>query len=150
MKITTVLVTGAAGRISYSLIPILLSGSIFGSDVFIRLHLFDIKGILRFKMRFKNQILIRLLSTEAEVKLEGVKMEIIDSQFDLLYEVIASTTPELVFCNVDVAILLGGYPRLPGMERRDLILKNAENIIIQAKLLNSYGTPKTKVHAREK
>jgi hypothetical protein len=45
MKITTVLVTGAAGRISYSLIPILLSGSIFGSDVFIRLHLFDIKGM---------------------------------------------------------------------------------------------------------
>lgn len=74
-------------------------------------------------------------------------MEIIDSQFDLLFEVVASTSPEEVFCNVDVVILLGGYPRLPGMERRDLILKNAENIIIQARLLNVYGTPRTKVYA---
>lgn len=72
-------------------------------------------------------------------------MEIIDSQFDLLYEVVASTSPQEVFCNVDVVILLGGYPRLPGMERRDLILMNAENIITQARLLNVYGSPRTKV-----
>lgn len=72
-------------------------------------------------------------------------MEIIDSQYYLLEDVIASTQADVVFTGIDVAILLGGYPRLPGMERRDLILKNAENVIIQAKLLNSYGTPNIKV-----
>jgi hypothetical protein len=39
-----VLVTGAAGRISYSLLPLLLSGLIFGKHVLIKLRLFDIPG----------------------------------------------------------------------------------------------------------
>ena len=73
-------------------------------------------------------------------------MEIVDSNFENLLDIVASTTnPEIVFCDVQVVILLGGFPRLPGMERRDLIMKNAENIITQARLLNSFGTSKTKV-----
>jgi len=120
-----VLVTGAAGRISYSLLPLLLSGRVFGQHVNIKLRLFDIP--------------------ESADRLEGVRMEIMDSYFEYLSDVVASTNPEIVFNGVQVVILLGGFPRLPGMERRDLIMKNAENIIAQARLLNTFGSSKTKV-----
>lgn len=33
--------------------------------------------------------------------------------------------------DVDVAILLGGFPRLPGMLRKDLIAKNVEIMLAQ-------------------
>ena len=37
-----VVVTGAAGQISYSLLPPLVSGSVFGMDQPVRLHLLDV------------------------------------------------------------------------------------------------------------
>jgi malate dehydrogenase len=120
--VVTVLVTGAAGRIAYSLIPFLLNGSIFGSKKIV-LKLYDI----------------------LEDKLHGIKMEIDDSNFHNLEKVIASTNTVEVFSDVEVAILIGGYPRLPGMERKDLIIKNAESIRSQAQLLNTYGRKDVKV-----
>ncbi|CAN0109871.1 unnamed protein product, partial [Ectocarpus fasciculatus] len=38
--------------------------------------------------------------------------------------VVATSDPEVAFKGANVAVLLGGFPRLPGMERRDLIAKN--------------------------
>jgi malate/lactate dehydrogenase len=122
MVVLTVLVTGAAGRIAYSLIPFLLNGSIFGSQKII-LKLYDI----------------------LEEKLQGIKMEIDDSNFLYLEKVVASTNTNEAFSDVEVAILIGGYPRLPGMERKDLIIKNAESIRSQAQLLNTYGRKDAKV-----
>ncbi|CAM9366941.1 unnamed protein product [Ascophyllum nodosum] len=52
-------------------------------------------------------------------------MEIGDCRSTLVTEVVTTTDPETAFAGADVAILLGGFPRLPGMERRDLIAKNA-------------------------
>ena len=91
--------------IAYSLIPLLLSGLIFGDEM-IDLNLLDIDF--------------------AKNRLEAVKMEIEDSNFPKLNSLIATTEIEVAFKNIDVAIFLGGFPRKQGMERKDLLLKNFE------------------------
>ena len=120
-----VLITGAAGRISYSLIPLICNGSVFGNDI---------------------QISLRLLDMEVcAEKLEGIKMEIEDSCYSNVVEVITTFDPEIAYPGVDVAILLGGFPRLPGMERKDLIAKNAEGMKSQAESLNRLASKNCKV-----
>lgn len=124
-EVLNVLITGAAGRIAYSLIPLILDGNIWGNDKKISLRLYDIEM--------------------AAAKLEGVVMEILDSTYNNLHSVIASTNPIEAFQNVHVAIFLGGYPRLPGMERKDLIMKNAEGMREQAEYLSKFANPNVKV-----
>jgi len=124
-EVLNVLITGAAGRIAYSLIPLILDGNIWGNDKKISLRLYDIEM--------------------AAAKLEGVVMEILDSTYNNLHSVIASTNPIDAFQNVHVAIFLGGYPRLPGMERKDLIMKNAEGMREQAEYLSKFANPNVKV-----
>jgi len=125
MNELNVLVTGAAGRIAYSLIPSLVDTSIFGKDKKINLRLYDIEM--------------------AASKLEGIQMEILDSTYPNLLTIIATTNPAEAFQDVDVAILLGGYPRLPGMERKDLIQKNASGMLEQAGYLSNFARPDVKV-----
>ena len=124
MSTLNVLVTGGGGRIAYSLIPKICNGDIFG----------------------QRKISLRLLDIEQSLPiLEGVKYEIEDSCYELLEELICSSDLKTTCSNVDVAILLGGYPRLPGMERKDLISKNAEGMKTQASALNSYAHPDCKI-----
>lgn len=111
-----IVITGAAGRIAYSLIPLILRGGVFGECVSIDLVLLDIP--------------------EVEDKLRGVGLEIGDSNYPLLNSLLLSTNADEAFQGAEVAILLGGFPRLPGMERRDLLRKNAECIKAQAVALN--------------
>lgn len=120
-----VVVTGAAGRIAYSLIPLILSGLVFGKERAINLSLLDIPL--------------------AEEKLKGVVMEIEDSGYALLHNLVATTNPDEAFAGAEVVVLLGGFPRLAGMERKDLLIKNAESIQAQARSLNKYGSSNTKV-----
>jgi malate dehydrogenase len=120
-----VTITGAAGRIAYSLIPLLLHGHIFGPTTFIDLVLLDIPDALQ--------------------KLQGIALEIDDSNYSLLNSVMITVDAEEAFVNTEVAILLGGYPRLPGMERRDLIRKNAECIQQQARALNTQASRNCKI-----
>jgi malate dehydrogenase len=81
----------------------------------------------------------------AASKLEGIQMEILDSTYPNLLTIIATTNPAEAFQDVDVAILLGGYPRLPGMERKDLIQKNASGMLYQAGYLSNFARPDVKV-----
>ena len=120
-----VCVTGAAGRISYSLIPLLLDGSVFGPFKRINLRLLDIEVMVE--------------------KLQGLKMEICDCSYSLIDDVIVTTDPVTAFQDADVAILLGGFPRLKGMERKDLIEKNVSTIVPQALALNQYAKPACRV-----
>lgn len=121
----TVVITGAAGRIAYSLIPQILNGNVFGSQTMISLRLLDVPF--------------------AETMLHGVELEIKDSCFDLLYDLVATISPEEAFVGADIAILLGGFPRAPGMERRDLIEKNAAGMRDQAIALDTYASKDCKV-----
>lgn len=125
MKKLVVVITGAAGRIAYALIPQILLGTVFGKDVRISLRLLDV--------------------ALAESILLGVKLEITDSCFPLLDDLVATTNAQEAFTGADVAVLLGGYPRTPGMERRDLIAINAEGMRDQAVALDMFASKQCKV-----
>ncbi len=60
----------------------------------------------------------------AEGALTGVVMELEDGAYGLLDGVVASIDPMVAFRDVDVCVLLGGFPRKAGMERKDLLAKN--------------------------
>jgi malate dehydrogenase len=63
----------------------------------------------------------------------------------LLNEVLTFTDPSDAFKDVDVAILCGGFPRKPGMERKDVMNKNALIYIAQGKALDEYAKKDVKV-----
>jgi len=120
-----VLVTGAAGQIAYSLIPLIASGKTFGEDQPIILHLLDIEPM--------------------KTVLNGVVMEIEDALFPALHSVVATTNTEDAFRGVQVAVLLGGFPRKAGMTRADLLSKNAPIFVAQGKALNTLADKNVKV-----
>lgn len=123
--VKSILITGGAGRIAYSLIPMVLSGEMFGPSEQIDLRLLDIP--------------------EMSDKLHGVKMEIEDCVYPLLSNLIATVDLQIAVTGVEFVILIGGFPRLPGMERKDLLIKNAQSVSSQAKAINRFGSPNTKV-----
>ena len=118
-NIKNVVITGGGGRIAYSLAPLICDGTIFGPDSQINLKLLDIPAVIK--------------------KLEGIKMEIEDSNYSLLNSIDITSSTESAFKDSDVAILLGGFPRLPGMERKDLIEKNVEIIKDHALAINQFA-----------
>ena len=62
----------------------------------------------------------------AREQLEGLCMELDDCAYDLLDEVNECYELEKGFDQIDLAILVGAMPRGPGMERKDLLEKNAK------------------------
>ena len=99
-----VAVTGAAGQIGYSLLFRIASGSMLGPDTPVALQLLEI--------------------TPALGALEGVRMELDDSAFPLLSEIICTDDADVAFGDTDVALLVGAMPRKAGMERSDLLSAN--------------------------
>jgi len=118
-------VTGAAGQISYSLLFRLAAGELLGKKQPINLHLLEI--------------------TPALDALNGVVMELNDCAYPLLNKVIVTDDPKIAFDNVDYAFLVGARPRGPGMERKDLLLGNAEIFSVQGKALNDVAHRNVKV-----
>jgi malate dehydrogenase len=51
----------------------------------------------------------------------------------------------VAFKDADVALLVGAMPRGPGMERKDLLLKNAEIFTVQGKALDAVASRDVKV-----
>lgn len=80
-----------------------------------------------------------------EKALKGVEMELIDCAFPLLKGIVTTSDPKVAFANIDVAILVGAFPRQKGMERKDLLKKNAEIFKVQGKALNDYAARHVKV-----
>jgi len=111
-----VAVTGAAGQIGYALLFRIASGAIFGPQTPVSLHLLEIPQVLP--------------------KVSGVVMELRDCAFPTLKEIVVTDDAEKAFSGVDYALLVGATPRGPGMERKDLLLKNAEIFSAQGKALN--------------
>jgi len=120
-----VLITGAAGQIAYSLIPMVAKGDVFGKDQPLILHLLDIppmKGVL-----------------------DGVVMEITDCAFPLLRGVVATTDQDEAFKDIDAAFLVGAMPRKEGMERKDLLAANVKIFQAQGLALKKNAKPTVKV-----
>lgn len=72
----------------------------------------------------------------AEKYLKGLIMELNDSSYDLIEEIVPCFNNEDGFKDIDAAILVGAKPRGPGMERKDLLQQNAAIFEAQGKALD--------------
>ncbi|MBM5812416.1 MAG: malate dehydrogenase [Gammaproteobacteria bacterium] len=111
-----VAITGAAGQIGYALAFRIASGQMLGPDQPVRLHLLEI--------------------TPALGALAGVVMELQDCAFPTLAGVVPSDDARVAFGDCDYALLVGARPRGPGMERKDLLLANAQIFSAQGRALD--------------
>lgn len=110
-----VAVTGAAGQIGYSLLFRIASGSMFGPDQPVILHLLEIEPALP--------------------ALGGVVMELHDCAFPLLKGVVPTANLDEGFRGVNWALLVGSVPRKAGMERKDLLGINGKIFIGQGQAI---------------
>ena len=110
-----VAVTGAAGQIGYSLLFRIASGSMFGPEQPVILHLIEIEPALP--------------------ALKGVVMELDDCAFPLLKGVVPTADLAEGFRAVNWALLVGSIPRKQGMERKDLLGINGKIFIGQGQAL---------------
>ena len=78
-------------------------------------------------------------------QLEGVKMELQDSAFPLLREVIIGSDPRKVFEGINWALLIGAKPRSAGMERKDLLHDNGRIFQEQGRALSDVASPDIRV-----
>jgi malate dehydrogenase len=112
-----VAITGAAGQIGYALAFRVASGQMLGADQPVNLHLLEI--------------------TPALGALQGVVMELNDCAFPTLNRIVATDDAQTAFRDCHVALLVGARPRGPGMERKDLLLANAQIFSAQGKALDA-------------
>jgi malate dehydrogenase len=110
-----VAVTGAAGQIGYSLLFRIASGSMFGPEQPVVLHLIEIEPALG--------------------ALQGVVMELQDCAFSLLKGIVPTASLDEGFAGVNWALLVGSVPRKAGMERKDLLGINGKIFIGQGKAI---------------
>jgi malate dehydrogenase len=120
-----VAITGAAGQIGYALAFRVASGQLFGADQPVNLHLLEIP--------------------QALPGLSGVVMELDDCAFATLNKVVATDDAKVAFKDCHAALLVGARPRGPGMERKDLLLANAQIFAAQGKALNAVADRNVKV-----
>ena len=90
-------VTGAAGQIAYSLLWRIANGDVYGKDTPIELQLLEIPVALG--------------------GAEGVAMELNDSAFPLLKNIVVTDKLEEAFDGTNAAFLVGAMPRGKGQER---------------------------------
>ena len=124
-KPVNVTITGAAGQIGYALAFRVASGQLLGADQPVNLNLLEI--------------------TPALPGLNGVVMELNDCAFPTLNKVTASDDARVAFKDCGVALLVGARPRGPGMERKDLLLANAQIFSAQGKAMNEVADRDVKV-----
>jgi len=125
MDILRVLITGAAGNIGYAVSFAVADGSMFGPNQKVILHLLEIENA-------KNALL-------------GIEMELVDGAYPLLNGIVATVDPVVAFTGVDAIIMVGAFPRLKGMERKDLLEKNLGIFKTQGGLIEKYASRNVKV-----
>jgi malate dehydrogenase len=114
-KVVRVAVTGAAGRVSSSLIVRLASGEVFGPD---------------------TKVILQLLELPVAMKnLEGAMYELQDCGFSTLKDVIVTDDANVAFKGCNYALLVGAAPRGPGEQRKDLIRKNGPIFVGQGQAI---------------
>jgi len=118
-------VTGGAGQIAYSLLFRFANGEVFGADQPVILQILEIPDALN--------------------ALKGTVMELEDSAQPLLHGVVATSDANEAFKDANWAVLVGGRPRGPGMERKDVIGVNAPIFVEQGKAINSVAASDIRV-----
>ena len=127
-KTVRVAVTGAAGQVAYTLLVRLASGEVFGPDVKVRLSLLEVPRRADWQPRDKSD-------RQAMDRLEGVALELDDCAFPTLGGIDLYDDPLKGFDGVNWALLIGSFPRGPGMERKELLEKNGSIFVPQGKAL---------------
>ena len=120
-----VAITGAAGQIGYALAFRVAAGALLGPGTRVNLQLLEI--------------------TPALGALQGMVMELQDCAFPTLEKVVPTDDARLAFRDCQVALLVGARPRGPGMERKDLLLANAQIFSVQGRALNELADRNVKV-----
>src|SRR5690349_9442170 len=118
-------ITGAAGQIGYSLLFRIVSGSMFGPDQPVILHLIEIEPALP--------------------ALQGVVMELDDCAFPLLKGIVPTANLDEGFRGVNWALLVGSVPRKQGMERKDLLGINGRIFIGQGQAIQKNAATDVRV-----
>jgi malate dehydrogenase len=120
-----VAITGAVGQIGYSLLFRIASGSMFGPEQPVILHLIEIEPALP--------------------ALGGVVMELQDCAFPLLKGIVPTASLDEGFRGVNWSLLVGSVPRKAGMERKDLLGINGKIFIGQGKAIEKNAAPDVRV-----
>jgi len=120
-----VVITGAAGQIGYSLTPLVAKGLMLGPHTPVILHLLEIEQVIP--------------------ALNAIVLEIQDCAYPLLKGVVVTSDAEVAFKNADYVLFVGAFPRKEGMERKDLIGKNAQIFSSQGKILDRVAKKTVKV-----
>ena len=120
-----VAITGAAGQIGYQLCFRIAAGDMLGKDQPVILQLLEI--------------------TPALSALEGVVMELKDSAFPLLQDIVFTDDVNVAFKDTDYALLVGAKPRGPGMERGDLLTENGKIFGPQGAAMNAHSSRDIKI-----
>lgn len=124
-KVVKVMVSGAAGQIGYALLPRIASGQMFGDEVSVELHLLEVPMAMQ--------------------ALQGVAMEIDDGAYPLLNKINLYDDVNQAAQQIDWAVLVGAMPRKAGMERADLLAKNAAVFSVQGKAINDNAADNAKI-----
>jgi malate dehydrogenase len=122
-----VAVTGAAGQITYSLLPRIASGAMFGPDQPVILQLIEVPV------------------EKAMKALEGVAMELDDCAFPLLHGMVLTDDARIGFKDANWCLLVGAKPRGPGMERADLLKDNGKIFTSQGSIIDEVAAEDARV-----
>ena len=125
IKSIRVAITGAAGNIGYALLWRIASGDCFGPTQPVKLQLLEIPPGMK--------------------RLEGVMMELNDSAFPLVHDIIGTDDPNIAFRDADVIFLVGSRPRTKDMDRSDLVAANGPIFVGQGEAIESVASPSVKV-----
>ena len=118
-------ITGAAGNIGYALLWRIASGDCFGKNQPIILQLLEIPPGMQ--------------------RLDGVIMELRDSAFPLVHDIIGTDNPEVAFNDANAIFLVGSRPRTKDMDRSDLVAANGPIFVGQGKAIDAVASPNVKV-----
>lgn len=130
-RTVNVVITGAAGQIGYALLPRLLTGEIFGSEVRVNLRLVEVPAVVE--------------------RLRGVVMELDDCAFRLAGDISVTDDIRSGAEGADWALLVGSVPRgivYQGKkleERSDLLKINGGIFVEQGKAIGQLASPNCRV-----
>ena len=125
IKAIRVAVTGAAGNIGYALLWRIASGECFGKRQPVILQLLEIPPGMQ--------------------RLEGVRMELRDSAFPLVLDIICTDDANVAFQGADAIFLVGSRPRTKDMDRSDLVAANGPIFVGQGKAIDDVASKDVKV-----
>ena len=120
-----VAITGAAGNIGYALLWRIASGDCFGKN--------------------QPKILQLLEIPPGMQRLDGVIMELRDSAFPLVHDIIGTDNPEVAFNDANAIFLVGSRPRTKDMDRSDLVAANGPIFVGQGKAIEAVASTNVKV-----